>query len=146
MAFGRPIGQQQVKLRCVDSDSRSVVFHAGILAGKEIVVVCARDGSPAETFDDHPTREEQFRRHTRAEKTIGEPFRRLPGDVPPHKIVGELANGGKVPVEAVEMVWNDAHTIDAICGQGHYERVMPNIEREILAMARKLYEAAEVVQ
>lgn len=71
---------------------------------------------------------------------LGSPFIRLPENPPDHKIVGEIPEG-KVPVAAVEMVFNDEELIDSICGKGMYRKIVRPVEIHVLELAHKLYES-----
>lgn len=71
---------------------------------------------------------------------IKAPFRCLPGNPPDHKIIAECADGFKVRAIVAETVYNDWLFIDYCCGEGHYEKRSDARIREILQIARKLYD------
>lgn len=59
------------------------------------------------------SREEKLRV---AESLKGTPFLCLPGNPPPHKVVGNASDGTPIRAEAVQMVFNDAWLMDKIEG------------------------------
>jgi hypothetical protein len=78
----------------------------------------------------------------RAESLVGTPFKRLPGDLPGHGVLGRASDGTRLTVEAVEMVMNDAYFIDSIRGAGEYAASCqgdPRRQLEAYALAVKLY-------
>lgn len=80
------------------------------------------------------------------ESLKGTPFKRLPGEPPEHRVVGELTDGFKVRAHAVEMVWNDSFLMDAIEGDGTYEKLVTgdgSRNAEVLALAKRLYGGAQ---
>ncbi len=66
------------------------------------------------------------------------PFVCLPGRPAGHIVVGEMSNGEKVRVEAIEQVFNDMLLVDSIKGAGYFKRYNRRNE-ELLAMAERLY-------
>lgn len=76
---------------------------------------------------------------------VGTPFAHLPGEPAQHSIVGRSSDGTRITVEQVEMVMNDAWSIDSCHGVGTYAALdtgsdPENIrQREALALAVELY-------
>ena len=66
------------------------------------------------------------------------PFVVLPGHPAGHIVVGEMSNGEKVRVEAIEQVFNDMLMVDSIKGAGYFKRYNRRNE-ELLTMAERLY-------
>jgi hypothetical protein len=131
--------------------SHTPVLHAGICVQTGLVIVPQKIMGKARacTMDGPLSPEEVARRKQRCTDLLGEPFERLPGNTGSaldHRILAELSDGSKVPGHVIEMVFNDARTVDFICGEGHYEQVMPELEREILSIARNLYAQGVSVQ
>lgn len=82
---------------------------------------------------------------SRAERLVGTPYKRLPGDLPEHKVLGITSSGKTITVADVEAVMNDAFLIDACRGPGEYSRLdagndaRSRIQREIYEFAVALY-------
>lgn len=95
------------------------------------------------------TKEESQRRVDRAESLVGIPFVKLPG-VTDHKAIAfTTKNGTPIPVEAVEMVFNDALLMDAISNWGEdgpltRDTYDDDLHREIYEYAQKAYEGVEI--
>ena len=104
------------------------VVASGPKAGS--VVATARDGSQPEFF---AVTCDLATLRKRADSLCGNPFVRIPGV---HRAKVEPENR-----DAVEMVYNDWVTINAILGEGVYERFASNAELYALAIARLVYTA-----
>lgn len=78
----------------------------------------------------------------RAECLVGTPFKRLPGNLPGHKILGHCSDGTRITVEDLEMVMNDAFLIDACRGAGEYESNHTHRQDPISIRQREAYALA----
>ncbi len=126
------------------TDPRYPVLHAGMSQGR---IWVSRGTGDAALIDEPGVKESEFlRRDMEVNRHVGEPWVRLPGDPPDHKIVGTLASGKKVTAIMAGFCWNDAVLIDEACGRGTYERVMPFEEVEILGIAKGLYSFPEAFE
>ena len=83
--------------------------------------------------------EEKAGRLERMVSPAAKTYHPFPGDRPPEAIAGTLPDGSRVPIYALEMVYNDAMLINAICGEGKYESLAGETEKAILELARTLY-------
>ena len=92
-----------------------------------------------------PTPEEGARAVERAREAVarGDPFETLPGNPPEHKVLAVLADGSKVRVAHVETVYNDWKFMDYCYHEGFYEKHADARVKEILALAKILYAAAQ---
>jgi hypothetical protein len=83
---------------------------------------------------------EQRRMGTRQQlrEACKHPFVCLPGRPAGHIVVGEMSNGEKIRVEAIEQVFNDMLLVDSLKGAGYFKRYAKRNE-ELLAMAERLY-------
>ena len=97
------------------------------------------------------TEAEVQRRVDRAQALVkgNAPFLRLPGTPDPKTILFTSTNGTPVPVEAVEMVFNDALLMDAISAWGEdgpltFDTYDDDLHREIYRYAQKAYAGVEI--
>ena len=115
-----------------------VLRHYGVMVNNGAILSTPRDGSGS--IEDMPTFAEAERRRVRARENLGEPFFELTGRDKQEMI--PIGDGWLVPIEGIEMVFNDAQCIDFICGDGTYERVCRRAERAVLPIARKMFAEA----
>jgi hypothetical protein len=101
-------------------------------------IVASRGNGKSVLLDDGCSPEELRRRGAVAVQQKG-PWVLAPGMLE-HQVIGELTSGRKITAAMAGWAYNDAALVDAICGPGTYERVMPAEEVEILRLARPLYE------
>ncbi len=115
------------------------LLHSGVTLDGRIVVT--RGDGKLRFIDDGSTPEERAARGTRALLSCGE-WIAVPG-IDGNPVVGNLPNGDKIRADQAGWAYNDAATLDAICGAGTYERVMPAEEVAILHIAQPLYQGAK---
>ena len=94
---------------------------------------------------------EAQRRVDRAKVLANEkaPFLRLPGNLDPKTVLFTSTNGTPVPVEAVEMIFNDALLMDAISAWGEdgpltFDTYDDDLHREIYRYAQEAYAGVEI--
>lgn len=90
--------------------------------------------------------EESQRRTDRAKALVGTPFLRL---APELLECSYVIDGAPVPVEDIEMVYNDMLLMDAISDQGkdgplYADTLETELERKILKLAIELYRGAQL--
>lgn len=78
---------------------------------------------------------------SRAESLLGTPYKPLPGNPPPHKVLGRTSSGSKLTVEVIQQIMNDAFLMDALRGVGEYRLSCADSrdQREAYELAIKLY-------
>lgn len=105
-------------------------------------------GTGIQVVDTPRDKAEGLRRAERADKLLGTPFVRLPGEPQQDQIQFTATDGTPVPTEAVEMVFNDMLLMDAIVGWGEYgplyEARCEGRQLEVLQFARKAYDGVEI--
>lgn len=90
------------------------------------------------------TEEERQRVLQRSQEIVGRPFVRLPGSPDQESVIFRCLDGTPISVANIEMVMNDAWTVDYCYGQGMYEKhngvgAAASRTLEVLVEARKLY-------
>lgn len=94
------------------------------------------------------TQLEGQRRVDKAKSLVGTPFVRMPGNREDSEIVLTTSDGTPIPVEAVEMVFNDMLLMDAVSDWGKdgplYETTCDKRQLEVLEFAKKAYIDVEI--
>lgn len=115
------------------------ILHACITAdGSVIIGTHGRGADDVILLDSTVEFLERHKRQRILKETLGEPWMPVPYRAL-HEVLGEV-EGRIVTAEMVGYAFNDAEMLDRICGPGTYARVMPGFERQLLEMARPLYE------